>query len=149
MNAIPRRSARLARKMASVLGTTPSLMQSSPAPAVASPAVPPHFPYSSDTQNAMTNVKKMLLTIDTCPITQKIEKVTDMLEFMLTDALTPVFKQSAHFRNVVKSKLIEFRKAVYNVNAVKTMNITHETAVRFSNAMTALNAHILKIEANL
>jgi aminopeptidase-like protein len=63
-----------------------------------------------------------------------------MLEVMLDDVLTPLFEKNAYFRTVVKNKLLDFDQKV------QTLNMSYSTALRFSNAMTALRAHIYAIE---
>lgn len=140
MNAIPRRSARLAAKM----GTVPALIPVAPVAPVPLPLAPPPLvndPYPPKTRKAMKDLSNRLdVLVSYNPPSEKIELVTTMLEVMLDDALTPLYQKNAYFRTVVNNKLLEFDQSV------QKLNMSYSTALRFSNAMTALRAHIYAIE---
>jgi len=138
MNAIPRRSARLAAKMANAIGTVPAVLPT-PSPLASRPSLV-NDPYPPNTRKAMKSLSNRLTLIADCPASQKVELVTAMLEVMLDDVLTPLFEKNAYFRTVVKNKLLDFDQKV------QTLNMSYSTALRFSNAMTALRAHIYAIE---
>jgi hypothetical protein len=121
------------------MGTVPAL---APVPLPLAPPTPlVNDPYTAETQKAIYDLlNKLDILVGYHPPSEKIELITAMLEVMLNDALTPLYQKSAYVRTVVKNKLKQFDQSVQN------LNMSYNTALRFSNSMTALRARIYAIE---